>query len=133
MIVLDALEPGEAGPLPRSAEAPFAAPTPVFWASNREEDETYGGVVAVLNPSLRVICGRCGPQWILQRRKNPVRWLSLAYCATKAGLVLRVKAHLQAQSNEKKTLPLDVLVSRYADPEAWRAIEGLPDVFRKAV
>jgi hypothetical protein len=120
MTVLAALESGEAGPFHPPPKPPSAAPTPVFRASNREEDETYGGVVAVLNPSLRVIRGSCGVQWILQRRKNPVRWLSLAYCGSKEGLLLRIKDHLQPP------------VAKLCNPEAWAIIEALPDVFPKS-
>jgi hypothetical protein len=129
MTVLEVLEPGEAVPFHPHPEAPFAAATPVFLASNREESETYGGVVAVLNPSLRVIRGSCGLQWIVQRRKNPVRWLSLAYCGTKQGLLLRIKEHLQGRD---EILPLETLVTRCCNPEAWAAIEALPDFFPKA-
>jgi hypothetical protein len=108
MVILDVLEPGEARPFQPRPETPFAAPTPVFRASNREEDETYGGIVAVLNPNLRIIRGSCGIQWILQRRKNPARWLSIAYCGTKEGLLLRIKDHLQPPK-AKQILPLSEL------------------------
>jgi len=39
-----------------------AAPTLVISSHGREESETYTGIVAALNPSLRVIRGRCGLQ-----------------------------------------------------------------------
>ena len=107
-------QPRKAGPLLPSAETPFAAATLVFRASNRETDETYGGVVAGLNSGLRVIRGSCGLQWVAQRRKNPLIWASFAFCATKEGLLLR--------------LPKD---GRDCAPEAWAVIAALPDYFSK--
>ena len=83
-------QPRKAGPLPSQLEPPFAVATPLFRASNRETDETYGAVVAVLNSALRVIRGACGLQWIVQKRKSPLTWASFAYCATKEGLLLRL-------------------------------------------
>jgi len=106
-------QPRKPGPLAKIAETPFEAPTPVFRASNRETDETYGSVVAVLNSGLRVVRGACGLQWVVQRRKNPLIWASFAYCATKEGLLLR--------------LPKD---SR--GREAWATIAALPAYFPKA-
>ena len=52
----------------------FRGSHPFFPASNRETDETYGGVVAALNSKLRVVSGSCGLQWIVQKRKNPLAW-----------------------------------------------------------
>jgi len=104
----------KAGPLPRSAETSFAAPTPLFQASNRETEETYRGVVAALNSRLRVIAGSCGLQWIVQKRRNQLTWNSFAYCGTKEGLLLQI--------------PKD---GYGCDPEAWAAIEALPEYFPK--
>jgi hypothetical protein len=110
--------PGRGGlvalPLPLEPEAPFAAATPVFRTSSREESETYVGVVAALNPGLRVIRGSCGLQWIVQKRKNPERWTSFAFCATKEGLLLRLS---------EGGYPCDVA--------AWAIIDGLPAYFPK--
>jgi hypothetical protein len=108
------LQPRKAGPLQRSDETPFAAPTPVFQDSNRETDETYRGVTAVLNSKLRVISGSCGLQWVIQKRKNPLTWISFAYCATKEGLLLRLPKKGQG-----------------CNPAAWAIIEALPDFFPK--
>ena len=96
------LQRPKAGPLPNSAETPFAAPTQLFQASNRETDETYRGVVAALNSKLRVIAGSCGLQWIVQKRRNQLTWNSCAYCGTKEGLLLQI--------------PKD---GYGCDPEAW--------------
>jgi len=98
------------------AETPSVAPTPFFQASNRETDETYVSVVAVLNGKLRVICGSCRLQWIVQKRKNPLTWVSFAYSATKEGLLLR--------------LPKD---GHGCDPEAWAVIAVLPDYFPRFI
>jgi hypothetical protein len=108
------VQPRRAEPLRSSPETPFAAPSPLFQASNRETDETYGGVVAVLNSKLRVVAGSCGLQWVIQKRKNPLMWIRLAYCGTKEGLLLRVPRDGQG-----------------SDPEAWAVIEALPEFFPK--
>jgi hypothetical protein len=84
-------------------------------ASNRETDESYRGVVAVLNGKLRVIRGSCDLQWVIQKRKNPLMWISFAYCATREGLLLRLPKGGQG-----------------CDPEAWAVIEALPEYFPKS-
>ena len=101
-------------PYPVSPETPFAAPTPLIRASNRETDETYRGVVAVLNEKLRVVAGSCGLQWVIQKRKNLASWASFAFCATKEGLLLRLSKD-----------------SRDCSPQAWARIQALPDFFPK--
>jgi hypothetical protein len=78
------VQPRKLGPLLRDPETPFAAPTPLFLASNRETDEIYGAIVAVINPELRIVTGSCGLQWIVQRRRNPLTWTSFAFCKTKS-------------------------------------------------
>ena len=88
----------------------------------------------MLNPKLRIIRSRDGIQWIIQRQNSkrdgePI-WSSFAYCATKGGLILRIKEHLQPRE-AKQILTLEVLASRQCDPEAWRAVIALPDYFPK--
>lgn len=61
------------------------------------------------------------------KRNGAPIWSSFAYCATKEGLLLRIKWHLQRD----EILPLETLVSRNCDPEAWAAIEALPDYYPK--
>jgi hypothetical protein len=111
-------EPRNAGPFPSYRETPFAAPHTVRRDARREESDDYGEVVAILNPTLRVICGRCGLQWVVQCQKGkrngvPI-WQSFAYCGTKEGLLLR--------------LPKG---GHGCAPEAWAVIEALPDYFPK--
>ena len=94
-------EPGE----------PFAVP---HMLSAREENDNYKDVVAVLTPKLRVIRCRDGLQWIVQRQNNkrgglPI-WSSFAFCGTKEGLLMRLPKGGQG-----------------CYPEAWAAIEALPD------
>jgi hypothetical protein len=103
-----------------SDETPFAAPHKPDVAAAREESDTYGGIVAVLNPKLRVIRGKCNLQWIAQRQNTerngaPV-WKSFAYCGTREGLLLRLPKRGYG-----------------CDPDAWAIIEALPDCFPKAV
>jgi hypothetical protein len=99
--------------------------------ANREESDNYKDVVAILTPKLRVIRCRDGIQWIVQRQNNkrgglPI-WTSFAYCATRQGLLIRIRDHLQAmEKDEPRTLPLDALVGRHCDPEAWAVIQALP-------
>ena len=68
-------EANEAGAL-SDPEEPSAAPTRLQGSAAREESEDYGRVLAVLNSTLRVICGKCNIQWIAQdkvgRRVGPV-------------------------------------------------------------
>jgi len=49
-------------PVHISTQQANAAPTLVISSHGREESETYTGIVAALNQSLRVIRGRCGLQ-----------------------------------------------------------------------
>ena len=105
-------------------DSPSPAPTPVFSRQNREESEAYPRVVAVLNSRLRVIHGKCGLQWILQVRKSPSRFESIAFCGTKQGLILRIREHLQPR-DAKQILPLEEIAA------AWAAIEALPEHFPK--
>ena len=94
-------------------ENPFAAPTMLPANSRGEESDCYGEIVALLNPKLRVIRGKCGLQWIVQAKNRPTRWTSFAYCGTKEGLLLRLPKGGQG-----------------CDPAAWKIIEALPDYFR---
>ena len=105
-------------------DSPSPAPTPVFSGQNREESEAYSRVVAVLSPRLRVIHGKCGLQWILQVRKSPSRFESIAFCGTKQGLILRIREHFQPR-DAKQILPLEEIAA------AWAAIEALPEYFPK--
>ena len=114
------------GPLAEYLDSPSPAPTPVFSGQNREESEAYPRVVAVLSPRLRVIHGKCGLQWILQVRKSSTRWESIAFCATRQGLLIRIRDHLQNTT----LCPLETLVGRHCDPEAWAAIKALPDYYK---
>ena len=107
---------GAAAQLPPAllgVKKPFAAPTRAPATPEREENDTYSGVVALLNPKLRVICGACGFQWIVQQKRG-ARWSSFAYCATKEGLLLRLPKN-----------------GCGCDPGAWCNIAALPDYFPK--
>ena len=120
-----------AGPSPEYLKTPSLAVAPAFSADRGESHEAYAGVVARLNDRLRVIDGQCGLQWILQGRKSPTRWESIAFCATKEGLLLRIKEHLQHLRNRNERLPLETLASLYCDPVAWEIVRALPDYYSK--
>ena len=122
--------------------------------------EADGDVIAVLTDGLRVV--RSDRQWIVQQR-GPKAWSGFAYCATKEGLLLRIKEHLlkehlnkldcyQAQKRAKtdkrprvsrealeateaaRALLKRGLVSSFGvAPEAWAVIEALPDYFPKTL
>jgi hypothetical protein len=81
---------GLAGPLSHHAKSRFVAPTGCIQPSFRESDDTYAGIVTMLAPNWRVICGNCCLQWIVQRcTKGPrLVWTKIAFCATKEGLKL---------------------------------------------
>ena len=51
------------------------------------------GVVAVLNDKLRVIHGKDGLQWLLQVRKSPTRWESIAFWGADTKVII---AHAKA-------------------------------------
>jgi len=110
-------------------KAPSPAVAPVFSPQGAESCEAYTGVVARLNDRLRVIHGQCGLQWILQVRKSPSRWESLAYCATCEGLWLRIREHLQPRG-ANEILPL-VGLAKFCDPAAWEIVAALPDYHPK--
>jgi len=96
------------------AKKPFAARGVVPGRVQSEKSDAYSEVVAILNPALRVICGDCGLQWIVQKKVSPTEWKGFAYCATKEGLLLRLPKN-----------------GCGCDPGAWCSIAALPDYFPK--
>ena len=108
-------------------EAPFTRVAPQKSSGRGESSEAYPCVTARLTPKLRVI-DDLSCQWCIQARKSPTRWESFAFCATKAGLLLRIKEHLQAPD---KIAPLDDLAGRYCYPAAWKLVAELPDYYPK--
>ena len=59
------------------------------------------------------------------------RFELIAYCATKEGLLLRIKEYWQRtfHRKERELIPLAQLVELHSDPEAWAIIEALPDYY----
>ena len=57
--------------------------------SQRESDDNYRDVVALLAPRWRVICCRDGIQWILQKKEasHQAPWRGVKYFTTKAALI----------------------------------------------
>ena len=78
---------------------PLDAPEAV---NRNESSDSYGDVVAVLNPKWRVIRCRDGIQWILQSRDSATAangvWRGRSYCRTKEAL-LRVCAKHAGEIN----------------------------------
>ena len=110
-------------------EAPSPAVAPAFSPSAAESSEACTGVVARLNDKLRVIHGRDQLQWLLQVRKSPTRWESIAFCATREGLWLRIREQLQPR-DAKTFLPMEE-IAKFCGPEAWAVIEAFPDYYPK--
>ena len=120
--------------------------------------EADGDVIAVLTDGLRVV--RSDRQWIVQQR-GPKAWSGFAYCATKEGLLLRIKEHLlkehlnkldcyqmqkRAKTDKRPRVSKEALAATEAararlrsgdvasfgiDPAAWAIVEALPDYFKQ--
>jgi len=69
-----------------------------------------------LNATARVTAD--GLQWLLQKREPNGRWLSVSYCQTRAGLTASVGYEVHGV--------------RGIDPDAWSALERLPEHRRHA-
>jgi hypothetical protein len=69
----------------------------------------------------------------LQVRKSPTRWETIAYCATRQGLLLRIRDHLQQSyhKEERELIPLEKLVQLHCAPGAWAAVGALSDYYPK--
>lgn len=118
--------------------------------SNGEVDD---GVIAVLTDALRVV--RSDRQWIVQQRERKT-WASIAFCATREGLILRIKdwllkehlskldyyqvrkrkprvsrEALEATEAARALLKRGDVASFGVAPEAWAVIEALPDFYPK--
>jgi hypothetical protein len=83
--------------------------------SAAESDESYPGIVAVLNSGWRVIECRHGIQWILQRRNRAETvarhvWRGQSYCRTKEALIRCCDEH-----------------AGQIDPAARMTLEALPE------
>jgi len=102
--------------------------------SRNEESDSYGAIVAVLTPKLRIIRGKCNLQWVIQRlngmRDGAPKWSGFAFCATKTGLLLRIKEHWQQtfHRKERELIPLETLVQQHCDAGAWGNIQVLPAI-----
>jgi hypothetical protein len=96
-----------AGPSAEYLKSPSPAVAPAFSAHRGESAEGNPGVVARLTDRLRVIEGACQLQWLLQYRKSATKWETIAFCATKAGLPLRVKEHWQQTFHRKERKLID--------------------------
>ena len=66
------------------------------------------------------------------RYESATRWESIAYCATREGLLRQIKDHLQHIHGGDTIIPLVQLIAGHVDPKAWAIIEALPDYYPKA-
>lgn len=87
--------------------------------SNREKDENYWRVVAVLNPDWRVIECIDGIQWIIQKRCQS-RWISKKYLRDRASLIDRV-ATLCRPANHDAMASLEALPAWIHLSPGWEA------------
>lgn len=126
------VQPGFNPPLPPELKSDSAAPISCKRRTQSEISDDCESLVALLNPKLRVIAGSCGMQWLLQSRA-PSQWRNVAYCATREGMLLRIRDHLQSlEPKARAWMSLRTLAHRHCRPPAWAIIEALPDVFPKA-
>jgi len=152
MIEQDSVSQTGGSPDPdRTPDPPSAA----VGASEKAEGE----VIALLTAGLRVV--RLDRQWCLQSLKGKT-WVNVAFCATKEGLLLRIKEHLlkehlnkldcyqmqkRPKTDKRPRVSKEALEATEAArallrrgdvssfgvaPEAWAVIEALPDYFPKA-
>lgn len=59
--------------------------------SNRQRDEDYSGVIAVLNDKWRVVRCRDGLNWIIQKA-SPSEWKSVKFHHNREHLIRRVRS-----------------------------------------
>lgn len=64
---------------------------PVSGASHRESDNDYAKVLANFDPNCRIIDGKCGLQWIIQKRDGQragrTRWTGWHYLKRRERLI----------------------------------------------
>lgn len=60
-------------------------------SSNRESDDDYSKVLATFDPNCRIIDGKCGLQWIIQKRDGQragrTRWTGWHYLKRRERLI----------------------------------------------
>ncbi len=96
---LSSPQPRGDGPALPDLEEPSGAASTPEQPPDREEADSYSGVIAMLAAKLRVVRGS-GSQWILQIR-GPRIWRNIAFCGTRAGLIQSIKDHLLKEHLEK--------------------------------
>ena len=88
--------------------------TPVYNASHRESDDSYGKVVLQLAPRWRVIECRNAEQWIIQHRSaEPLHggvWRSISYVVSRDKLIA-LSASLGLLSEPSRRAVLEALPS----------------------
>ena len=87
--------------------------TPVYNASHRERDDTYGKVILQLAPRWRIIECRNAEQWIIQKRSaEPLHqgvWRSVSYVVSR-----------------DKLIELSASLGLLSEPSKWAVLEQLP-------
>jgi len=88
--------------------------TPVYNASHRERDDSYGKVILQLAPRWRIIECRNAEQWIIQKRSaEPLdrgKWTSVSYVVSRDKLI-ELSARLGLLSESSKRAVLEALPS----------------------
>ena len=92
--------------------------TPVYNASHRERDDSYGKVVLQLASRWRIIECRNAEQWIIQKRSaEPLdrgKWTGVSYVVSRNKLI-ELSARLGLLSEPSKRAVLEQLPSRATD------------------
>jgi len=92
--------------------------TPVYNASHRERDDSYGKVILQLAPCWRIIECRNAEQWIIQKRSaEPLdrgKWTSISYVVSRDKLI-DLSTSLGLLSEPSKRAVLEALPSSVTD------------------
>jgi len=92
--------------------------TPVYNASHRESDDSYGKVILQLAPRWRIIECRNAEQWIIQKRSaEPLdrgKWTGVSYVVSRDKLI-ELSTSLGLLSEPSKRAVLEALPSSATD------------------
>mgnify|MGYP001161467891 CR=1 FL=1 len=97
--------------------------TPVYNASHRERDDSYGKVILQLAPRWRIIQCRNAEQWIIQQRSAELLhqgvWRSVSYVVSREKLI-ELSASLELLSEPSKRAVLEGLPKSISNTPSMR-------------